>query len=100
MLYIDSMKTEFKNSDFHKFVVKFSFLHSMVRCKTDMWIRTELTEDKSIKRPVFKVELPKALQSKHGVDSVLVCHFANEQMQCWAGASINDEEVFNFLRNL
>jgi hypothetical protein len=92
---------EFKNEDFAVFSVNFHFMRALaMHSKPTHTVRGMIDADHAIRRPVWELELPAPLKQKHGVESVFVVNFQNKKFQCWAGSTINDEEVFEFIRSV
>lgn len=93
--------SEFKTGNFHLFPVNFHFSRGLaMQGHPKHSLRSQLDADHVIRRFVWEIELPSPLKQKHGVESVCVANFPNKDFNCWAGSTINDEEVFKFIKEV
>ena len=85
-----------KNIEFTRFPVPFDFIFKFQNHK-DVNVYQEEIDGRSVDTVLYKIALPFEIQKRLNHFYVYVRNFPNRNYQCWAGSSINDEEVINFI---
>ncbi len=95
------MKYLNKNIEFYPFIVNFSFYYNLKNLKFNELVhKTQLTEDKYIDKISYEIPLSKELSEKFNLKNVIVMNLENKNFNCWAACNINNEEVFNYIKNI
>ncbi len=87
------------NTIFFPFIVNFHFLYDLKRYESEYEHRINFPDEKYICKVVYSIPLSKELQEKYQRENVYIIHLDNKDFNCYAACDINDEEVFEFIRN-
>ncbi len=88
------------NIIFFPFTVNFCFLYDIKKFEIQYEQRIELAEEKYICKVVYTIPLSKELSEKYNRDSVLVVNLDNKDFNCYAACDINDEEIFEYIKEI
>lgn len=88
------------DTQFFPFIVDFYFIYGIKKFTSDIEYRTNLPDDKHISKPVYLIPLSEELKQKYNRDFVNVINFPNQKYNCWAACDINDELVFDHIKNI
>ncbi len=95
---MDQIRSDIK---FFPFAVNFAFYHNIKnKFEAKYEQKINFSKDEHISKLVWEIPLSPKLAQFYKRDSVFVTNLSNKEFNCRAACDINDEEVFNYIKEI